>query len=79
MQIALPDDIFQGLDITPEGARIDLAIGLYAARRVTLGRAARIAGLTQATFQQKLGELQIPMHYDLTDLEEDLLMVREAE
>jgi len=78
MQIAFPDELTQGLNLTPEHARLDLAIGLYAERRVTLGRAAKIAGMVQAVFLRKLGELRIPMHYDLAELEEDLLVVREA-
>lgn len=79
MQIAFPDELTQGLDLTPEHVRIDLAIGLYAERRVTLGRAAEIAGMLQAAFLRKLGELRIPMHYDLDELNEDLLVVKETE
>ena len=79
MQIALPDELIQGLDLTPENARFDLAIGLYAERRITLGRAAGMAGMAQPDFLRKLGELHIPMHYDLPELEEDLLVVRETE
>ena len=75
MQIAFPDKLTNGLDLTPEQARIDLAIGLYAERRVTLGRAAKMAGMVQAAFLRKLGELRIPMHYDLPEFEEDLLVV----
>lgn len=79
MQIAFSDELTQDLDLTPEHARFDLAIGLYAERRVTLGRAAEIAGMMQTAFLRKLGELRIPMHYDLAELEEDLLVVRETE
>jgi len=79
MNIYLSDELTQGLDLTPEHARMDLAIGLYAERRITLGRAAQMAGMAQASFLRKLGELRIPMHYDLPELEEDLLVVREAE
>ena len=79
MQIAFPDELIQGLDLKPEDARLDLAIGLYADRRVTLGRAAKMAGINQPDFLRKLGELRIPMHYDLPDLEADLMIVRETE
>jgi predicted HTH domain antitoxin len=79
MQITLPDELVENLGLTPENARLDLAIGLYAEHRITLGHAAKIAGLVQSAFMKKLGALRIPMHYDLTELEEDLLMVREAE
>ena len=79
MQIAFPDELTDGLDLTPEHARVDLAIGLYAERRVTLGRAAELAGMDQTAFLRKLGELRIPMHYDLPELEADLMVVREME
>ena len=79
MQIAIPDELTSGLNLTPENARINLAIGLYADRRVTLGRAAQLAGMNQPGFLRKLGELRIPMHYDLPELEEDLMVVRETE
>jgi len=79
MQIVFPDELTAGLSLTPENARIDLAIGLYADRRVTLGRAAKLADMNQSEFLRKLGALRIPMHYDLPEFEEDLMVVREAE
>jgi predicted HTH domain antitoxin len=79
MQVSFPDELTRGLDLTPEQARVDLAIGLYAERRVTPGRAAKMAGMAQAAFLRRLGELRIPMHYDLPELEADLMVVRETE
>ena len=78
MVITLPDELVRDLDLTPENARFDLAIGLYAERRITLGRAAEIAGMNQPVFLRELGHLNIPMHYDLAELEEDLRKVGEA-
>jgi predicted HTH domain antitoxin len=79
MQVVFPDELTAGLDLTPEHARLDLAIGLFAERRITLGRAAKMAGIAQPDFLRRLGELRIPMHYDLPDLEADMMIVREAE
>jgi predicted HTH domain antitoxin len=79
MQITLSDELVKGLDLSPEHARRDLALGLYAERRITLGRAAKLAGMIQSEFLRLLGELRIPMHYDLPELEADLQMVRESE
>lgn len=79
MQISLPDELIGNLDLTVEQARLDFAIGLYAEHRITLGRAAKIAGMVQSAFLKKLGELRIPMHYDIAELEADLAMVRETE
>lgn len=75
MQIAFPDELTSGLDLTPEHVRMDLAMGLYAERRITLGRAAKMAGMAQAVFLRKLGELRISMHYDLPELQADLMGV----
>lgn len=41
--IELPDAEIESLHLTPEQARLELAVGLYAGREVTLGRAAKIA------------------------------------
>jgi predicted HTH domain antitoxin len=79
MQITLSDELVNGLDLTPERARRDLALGLYAEQRITLGRAAKLAGMIQSEFLRLLGELRIPMHYDLPELEADMQMVRESE
>lgn len=43
-----------------------------AARKITLGRAARIAGLPQAEFLKGLGRRGIPIHYDVADFAADL-------
>jgi predicted HTH domain antitoxin len=56
---------------------LDLALGMYASNRVTLGRAAEIAGLSQLDFQRELGRRRIPLHYDLEDFQADLRAVRE--
>ena len=51
---------------------LDLAVGMYAARQLTLGQAAELAGIPQALLQRELGQGQIPAHYDLDDLAHDL-------
>lgn len=75
MTIQLPPELEARIQI--ENARLDLALGMYASDRVTLGRAAEIAGLTQLDFQRELGRRQIPLHYDRNDLAMDLQAVRD--
>lgn len=75
MNITLPGDLEQKLD--PAQVRVDLAVGMYAAKRITLGRAAEIAGLTQMQFQRELASRKVPLHYDLDDLKTDVMAVRE--
>lgn len=72
MKIELGDDVLGGISLTPDQARLELAVGLFAGRRATLGRAARIAGLPQTDFLKELGRREIPIHYDPDDFEADL-------
>lgn len=75
MTIELPPDL--EARIQAENVRLDLALGMYASDRVTLGRAAEIAGMTQLDFQRELGRRQIPLHYDRDDFATNLQTVRE--
>ncbi len=72
MLIDLQDEALRGLGLTEDQALLDLAIGLFTERRVTLGRAAEIARLSQSDFQSELGRREIPIHYDVEDFRADL-------
>ncbi len=50
----------------------DLAILLYTRQAASLGKAAKIAGLTRIGFQRLLAHRQIPINYTEADLEADL-------
>jgi hypothetical protein len=51
--IELPD--IDSLRLTPNEARLELAVGLYAGRRVTLGHGAKIAGVSHTQFMREVG------------------------
>jgi predicted HTH domain antitoxin len=70
--IAIHDDALRGLDLTENQARLDLALGLFIDQRVTLGRGAEIAMMTQSEFLKELGRRGIPVHYDVEDFRADL-------
>ena len=72
MKIEVQDEVLRSLELTESQALVDLAVGLFTEQRVTLGRAAEIARLTQLEFQQELGRRGIPIHYDVEDLQADL-------
>jgi len=70
--IAIHDAVLRGLDLTEDQARLDLALGLFIDQRVTLGRGAEIAMMTQSEFLKELGRRGIPVHYDVEDFRADL-------
>jgi len=70
--IAIHDEALRGLDLTEDQARLDLALGLFVDRRITLGRGAEIAKMTQSDFLKELGRRGIPVHYDVEDFRADL-------
>lgn len=72
MTIEVQDEALRGLELTEPQALVDLAVGLFTERRVTLGRAAAVAQVTQLEFQRELSRRGIPLHYDVEDLQADL-------
>ena len=72
MVIEIQDKALRGLKLTGPQALLDLAVGLFTERQITLGRAAEVAQLTQLDFQRELGRRGIPIHYDIEDLQSDL-------
>jgi predicted HTH domain antitoxin len=70
--LTLPETKFSESELKQE-----LALSLYAARKVTLIQAADIAGVGFFEFQGLLKDRKIPQHYDLEDFEEDMRTLRE--
>ena len=72
MVIEVNDKALGNLRLTPAEALLDFAVGLYTDGRVTLGRAAAIASLTQSDFQRELGRRGLSVNYEAEDLRDDV-------
>jgi len=77
MTIELPDQEVASLRLTPAQVRIELAVGLYAGRQVSLGRAARIAGVPYASFMHEIGHRGLCLNYTVEDAEHDMRMAEQ--
>jgi len=77
MKLTLPDDIPALRKMTEAELRQELALSLYAARRITVVQAADVAGSSLFEFQALLRDRRIPQHYDEGELDKDLLVLRE--
>ena len=56
----------------PHHLRIELACALYAQNRLSLGKAAELAGLDRFQMGEELARRNVPRHYDQNDLNSDL-------
>jgi len=81
VRIIVPEHIKSSLKLPPDEIenrlRIELALRLYAKKIVSLGVARRIAGLTKWEFIELLAKEGIPLHYDESELQEDLEWLEE--
>jgi predicted HTH domain antitoxin len=71
MTLTIPDELL-GTKMTEEELRLELAVAMYAANRMSFGKARKLAGLDWFRFRQILAERNVPMHYGVEQLEEDL-------
>ena len=77
MAVVIPDEILYTTHMTAAELKREVAVLLYQQERLTLGQASRLAGMSQLQFQFLLASRQIPIHYDVADLEADLQTLRE--
>jgi predicted HTH domain antitoxin len=67
LTIDLPDSV------TPDEARLLLAIQLFQEQRVSCGRAAEVAGVRKPEFMRELGRRRIPVvNYSPAEVASDL-------
>lgn len=73
MNLPLPENLEARL--SPQSTALHLAIGLFVTEEATLGQAAQVAGISQASFLRELGQRRIPIHYGKEELAADLQAV----
>jgi predicted HTH domain antitoxin len=72
MSVVLTDDLVRATHCTEAELRIEIAVMLYAKKKLSLGKAAEVAGLDRWDFQKALGEREVPINYTVEDLHQDL-------
>jgi len=76
MTVTFSEDVLQAAHMTEDELRQELAVLLFQKERLTLGQAARLAGLDRLRFQHILASRDIPVHYGVADFEDDLRTLR---
>jgi predicted HTH domain antitoxin len=77
MTIEIPDQDAASISLKPSEARLELAIGLYTGRQLTLGQASHFAGVPYIFFMRELGRRGICLNYSLEDAKDDMRVAEE--
>lgn len=77
IKISIPSDLFLALNKSEDELRNELtlytAIQFYMNNKLTIGKAARLAGLTKIEFETLLAKNRIPISkLDINDIEADI-------
>jgi len=72
MKLEIPDEVLQGTGMTPSLALLEVVVALYRDRKVSMGRASRLAGMPRPQFQHELGKRGVTVDYEVEDFEQDL-------
>ena len=75
--LEIPQGVLDAAQMNTHELRRELALALYAQRRLSLGKARELAGLSLWEFRQGLGLRRIEAHYDAEDLQDDIATLRE--
>lgn len=75
--LTIDQDILDSARLTADEAKVELAVYLYSQRRLSLGKARELAGMSLWAFRQLLASRQISPHYDEDDLLADMATLRE--
>jgi predicted HTH domain antitoxin len=76
IQIEIPDHIVQAIRLPlaeqKQQLLVELAVALYARGLLSFGKARELAGLNKYEFGLLLGRRDVPRHYQVEDLQDDL-------
>jgi predicted HTH domain antitoxin len=75
--LELPQDILDSSRMTIPELKLELAVHLYEQRRLAIGKARELAGMSLWEFRQLLASRRISPHLNKVDLDEDMATLRE--
>jgi predicted HTH domain antitoxin len=70
--LIVPKEFLDSAKMTGDEMRIDLAVHLYATKRLSIGKARRLAELDLISFQKELAKRDVCINYDVEDLHDDM-------
>jgi len=77
--VEIPQHILDSARMTVSEIKQELAIQLYAQGRLSIGKARTLAEMSLLHFRHLLAARQIPVHYDVTDLDDEVATLQKLE
>jgi len=78
MSLLLSNELMQASGLSEEAFLLEIIIMLFQKKKISIGKASKLAGLPLLKFQHELAVRQIPIHYDVEEFEADLQTLRSA-
>jgi predicted HTH domain antitoxin len=75
--LEIPQDVLDSSRLSISELQVEMAVYLYAQRRLSIGKARELADMSLWEFRQLLASRRISPHYDVDDLDEDVATLRE--
>jgi len=75
--IEIPQDILDSARIKLPDLKVELALLLYTQYRLSIGKARELANMSLWEFRQLLAFRKIPVHYDISDLNDDVATLKQ--
>ena len=76
MSVVITDDILQAARMSEAELKREIAIMLYQQRKISTGKARRLAEMNLIEFQRELASRGICINYNVEDFEADLKTLR---
>lgn len=76
MNLTCSEDLLLATRMTEQEMAMEVAVTLYQRDKLSLGQAARLAGMGKIQFQHLLASREIPLNLDVSDLEKDIANLR---
>ncbi|MFZ4526139.1 MAG: UPF0175 family protein [Chlorobium sp.] len=75
--LKIPQDILDSARLTINDLRTEIAVSLYAQRRLSIGKAHELADMSLWEFRQLLAFRRVSPDYDVSDLDRDIATLQE--
>lgn len=75
--LSISRELMQSTGMNESELLLEIGVMLFQRSKLTLAQAAKLADMPRLQFQQLLASRQIPIHYDVDDLEQDIRTLKD--